>query len=217
MIMNRILERERQDTRAYNNAFDTYYDQNSARDFQQGSTQAYEQSMNNQNWNGYDYNQQPTQYDYRQNDYSYNQSYDPNYQDQQYYNYPQQNYYVSNSNGYVRSNPTRFQEPTTQPTREAKKKSKLNVKAKLLIGVYFFIVAVVAVLLLVNMATAGTGKVSASVDDNISYNAEAVEYAVDSQGNVVAMPPMENVTNYTIQTNANWFDTMCDKISKIFG
>lgn len=217
--MNRVLDKERQVSRVYDNAFDTYYDQNSARNFQQRSTQAYEQSMNNQGWNNYEeYNRPSNQYDYYQNDYSYNQNYNQNYQGGQYFDYPQESYYTNNSNGYVRSNPTRYQETTYAPTNEQpKKKSKINVKAKILIGVYFFIVAVIATLLIINMATAGTTKVSASVDENITYNAEAVEWAVDSQGNVVAMPPMENVTNFNIETKSNWFDNMCDRISKIFG
>lgn len=96
------------------------------------------------------------------------------------------------------------------------KKHRINTKGKMLIAVYFFIVLVIATLLLVNSATANAQKVMAQ--DNVpEYNAQAVSYVQDAQGNVQEMDELAPTFDYEYSTQTNWFDRMCDKISDIFG
>ena len=232
--MNKLMEREKYEQSTYENDVNNFAYYNSAYG-QSRYTQSYYDNATdngyyrNDNQNGYQnnyYNQSYDSYDTYSRDYNQNFGAGYRYQDgyaaqanadyaapQEYSGY----YYRDNSEGYVRQNPTMNQSVDNSGKSYSKKKSKLNTKAKMLICVYFFIVAVIATLLIINMATAGTGAVSASVEEGVTYNEEAMGYAVDADGNVIELQPMENVAEYDYDTNTGGFDNLCDSIAKIFG
>lgn len=98
------------------------------------------------------------------------------------------------------------------------KKEKLNTKAKLLIAVYFFIIAVVATLLFINLAIAQNTQTSASANDPVKpYNTEAVSNATGEDGQIVDMGSLPPIVNYEYEVEQSWFEKMCDKIGKIVG
>ncbi|MGN0771159.1 MAG: hypothetical protein ACI4MI_01050 [Christensenellales bacterium] len=229
--MNKLMEKERYEQSTYD------YDVNNsayfnAEPYESRYSQNYDNGANYQRYDGYYQNNQ--NYDYRQRDYAdsyvgdYRRDYNANYYHNEEYR-PMQNvgyaqqqeyseyYYRDNSEGYVRQNPIMNQNNSGVSKSNSKKKSKLNIKAKMLICVYFFIVAVIATLLIINMATAGTGAVSASVEESVTYNEEAIGYAVDADGNVVEMQPMGDVTQYSYDTKTGGFDSLCDSIAKLLG
>ena len=154
-------------------------------------------NMNNYN-NGYNYNQQ--YYQPQQNLQNVNAN----------YNY--QNEIVNNDY----QDPTEMVNPTVYKAGTVKKE-KLNTKAKLLIAVYFFIIAVVATLLFINVANAENTPTSASGEQTATYNESVVGKAVDSEGNIVDIGTMEPVVNYEYEVEQSWFDKMCEKVSNILG
>ena len=232
--MNKLMEREKYEQSTYDNDVNNFAYYDSAYG-QSGYTQRY---YDNATDNGYyrndnqnrcqnnNYGQPYGSYDAYSRNYNQNYNAGYRYQDgyasQPYAGYAQPQeysgyYYRDNGEGYVRQNPTMNQSVENAGKSNSKKKSKLNAKAKMLICVYFFIVAVIATLLIINMATAGTGAVSASVEEGVTYNEEAMGYAVDVYGNVIELQPMENVAEYDYDTNTGGFDNLCDSIAKIFG
>lgn len=231
--MNKLMEREKYEQSTYENDVNNFAYYNSAYG-QSGYTQSYYDNANDNGYyqNNYQNDYQNRNYDQAYNSYNtyardYNQNYEAGYRYQDSYaqasaDYarPQEfsgYYYRDNSEGYVRQNPAMNQNVNNSNKTNAKKKSKLNTKAKMLICVYFFIVAVIATLLIINMATAGTGAVSASVEDSVTYNEEAMGYAVDADGNVIELQPMDNVIQYDYDTTTGGFDNLCDSIAKVLG
>ncbi|MGN0796979.1 MAG: hypothetical protein ACI4M5_02105 [Christensenellales bacterium] len=234
--MNKLMEREKYEQSTYENDVNNFAYYDSAYG-QSGYTQSYYNNAANNGYyqNDYQNDYQNSYYNQAYNAYNtysrdnnqYNQSYNAGYRYQDSctqasvdYARPQEYsgyYYRDNSEGYVRQNPAMNQNVNNSNKTNAKKKSKLNIKAKMLICVYFFIVAVIATLLIINMATAGTGAVSASVEDSVTYNEEAMGYAVDADGNVIELQPMEDVVQYDYDTSTGGFDNLCDSIAKVLG
>jgi FtsZ-interacting cell division protein ZipA len=152
------------------------------------------------------------------------QAYTNNNYQQQYAGYQTKaNYY--NQQSYVNSSALTYQQPAVKqseyevvaPEKTAKKPK--NKMTKMLIAVYFFIIAVCATLIIINIvAAAGNTTVSASTENEaITYVSGETYYSVAQDGTVAELQNIGLVDTYQYDTTTNWFDTLCDKIGKIFG
>lgn len=216
--MNNVRERERMEFRqdVYGNPYsDAAY---------QTPNHAYDESMRPRaDYAEYRNNAAPQEYApydaYRSQQPQMQQSFMPDYYAQECVNPNMQ----MQQSGQARYEEVGHYAPTTHYagqvhyTQNAKtKKTKLNTKSKMLIAVYFFIVLVIATMLLVNGATANAQRVSAE-DNEAKYNPDAVTYTVDVDGNAVEMEQLAPVVDYSYETETNWFDRMCDKLTDLFG
>lgn len=93
------------------------------------------------------------------------------------------------------------------------KKEKINIRAKLMIGVYFLIVAVVVTLLLINVFSATSAIAAETPTEQVSITTEAF----DTNGKAMQLSELPPAINYEYESQTNWFDKMCDGITKIFG
>ena len=100
---------------------------------------------------------------------------------------------------------------------ETKKREKrtLNAKSKMLIAVYFVLVAVIASLIIANVVAFGGASVEAQAPVEAAYNEEAVGMAVKADGSVVEMNEVRYLENYGYETSTNWFDSFCDWVAKV--
>ncbi|MEG1608578.1 MAG: hypothetical protein RR348_01785 [Clostridia bacterium] len=118
--------------------------------------------------------------------------------------YTQQNYRVANSQGYG-----------VEYKAQVGKKPKTNIRAKLLIVTYFLIVTVIATLLLVNVF--GINNAAAAGELPAQAPIEVSNVAYDANGNTLQLEELQPIINYEYETQTNWFDKMCDNITKLFG
>lgn len=93
-----------------------------------------------------------------------------------------------------------------------KKKLHLNTKAKILIALYFVIIAVVATLILVNVIMGSNAAADAQTDTS-AYTSEANVYYRASDGSAMAVGS-EQTAAYEYDTQTNWFDELCDWVGK---
>lgn len=100
---------------------------------------------------------------------------------------------------------------------QTKKREKrtLNAKSKMLIAVYFVLVAVIASLIIANVVAFGGASVEAQAPAEAAYNEEAVGMAVTADGSVVEMSEVKYLENYGYETSTNWFDSFCDWVAKV--
>ncbi|MDE6550169.1 MAG: hypothetical protein K2M44_01540 [Clostridia bacterium] len=95
-----------------------------------------------------------------------------------------------------------------------KKKRSLNFKAKMLIVLYFAIIAIVATLIFVNI---GLGAGSASAEGAVSeYTQTAPAYMETPDGQLIALD-CASAASYDYDSNTNWFDNFCDWVDKQVG
>lgn len=94
-------------------------------------------------------------------------------------------------------------------------KRTLNAKSKMLIAVYFVLVAVIASLIIANVVAFGGGSVEAQAPAESAYNREALNMAVTADGSVVEMNEVRYLENYGYEKNTNWFDSFCDWVANI--
>lgn len=94
-------------------------------------------------------------------------------------------------------------------------KRSLNAKSKMLIAVYFVLVAVIASLIIANVVAFGGGSVEAQTAPEAAYNEEALNMAVTADGTVVEMDEVRYLENYGYEKNTNWFDSFCDWVANI--
>ena len=160
------------------------------------------------------------------------------YQQASYYPYYNEQQYLNNVSANVETHPTNYYQQAPQNTNMyygyaqpvgqvapqeneyektlPKKSVGKNKRTKALIAAYFFIVAVCATLILINVFTAaGTATATAATVSDSVYSADSVYYTVDENGNVTEMTKAAKVVDYKYDTSTNWFDSMCDKIGNI--
>lgn len=94
-------------------------------------------------------------------------------------------------------------------------KRTLNAKSKMLIAVYFVLVAVIASLIIANVVAFGGASVEAQAPAEAAYNEEALNMAVTADGSVVEMKEVRYLENYGYEKNTNWFDSFCDWVAGI--
>lgn len=100
---------------------------------------------------------------------------------------------------------------------ETKKRAKrtLNAKSKMLIAVYFVLVAVIASLIIANVVAFGGGSVEAQAPTEATYNEEALNMAVTADGSIVEMSEVRYLEGYEYETSTNWFDSFCDWVANV--
>lgn len=98
--------------------------------------------------------------------------------------------------------------------KKEKKKMRLNTKAKILIALYFAIIAVVATLILVNVVIGGSEAVA--VEEPSAYTEEAAVYFVGADGSET-MLNASNGFEYKYDTQTNSFDEFCDWLGEQVG
>lgn len=95
--------------------------------------------------------------------------------------------------------------------KKSKTVSKISIKSKLCIAIYFALVALIVAMLLINAIPSVGAQVTASPD--VVVNNESYDSAMDSvlnSGSVVVVPP------YNYDTTTNWFDDFCDYMGGLF-
>ena len=122
------------------------------------------------------------------------------------------NAYDFNS-GFAAPQATTFEHVEYQTKKNGKR--TLNANSKMLIAVYFVLVAVIASLIIANVVAFGGGSVEAQAPSEATYNQEAVNMAVTADGNVVEMGEVRQLENYRYEKNTNWFDSFCDWVVNI--
>lgn len=140
---------------------------------------------------------------------------------------PYQDYNASNSfEGYDRMQSYDFNSGFAAPQSttfehveyETKKRTKrtLNAKSKMLIAVYFVLVAVIATLIIANVVAFGGGSVEATEPAaEATYSEEALNTAVSADGTLVEMDSVRQLENYEYEKSTNWFDSFCDWVASI--
>ena len=135
-------------------------------------------------------------------------------------NYDNDNRYVNNYNNDNRSQfaPIDMSEvmsdsdmARSKKSKKSKAASKISMKSKLCIAIYFALVALIVAMLLVNAIPSVGAQESAS--QNVVINNEGYDSAMDSvlnSGSVVVVPP------YNYDTTTNWFDDFCDYMGGLF-
>ena len=116
-------------------------------------------------------------------------------------------------NGYAAPQTTTFEHVEYQAKKPAKR--TLNAKSKMLIAVYFVLVAVIASLIIANVVAFGGGSVEAQAPAEAVYNEETLNMAVTADGSVVEMQEVRYIENYGYEKNTNWFDSFCDWVASI--
>lgn len=116
-------------------------------------------------------------------------------------------------NGYSAPQTATFEHVEYQTKKTTKR--TLNAKSKMLIAVYFVLVAVIASLIIANVVAFGGGSVEAQAPTEAVYNQEALNMAVTADGSVVEMDEVRYLENYGYEKNTNWFDSFCDWVANI--
>jgi len=118
--------------------------------------------------------------------------------------------YSNFRNKYEKENSARYSAPAK------KKAQKMSNKVKVLIGVYFLIVAVVVSLLIINALPVMNEVGNASANglseiERVEISPEGLGRVVMSDGSIVAL----NVTQSSFEYEYNWFDNICDWMENI--
>ena len=95
-----------------------------------------------------------------------------------------------------------------------KKAMRLNTKAKVLIALYFAIIAIVVTLVLVNVVIGGSE--AAATEEPSAYTEDAAMYFVSADGTEVALDS-QGGASYTYDTQTNSFDEFCDWLGEQVG
>lgn len=217
--------------RPIDNRYGTDYDCNSY-----AQSQDYDCDMNSYAQNGYNdsYRQDNAVYGqaqprYENNDtYGYDNrsyygygDYTQNYNDLSQQNQYQQNAYYNayenrtsgiNQSAYAENN---YVQDFDYDNAQVKSGTKTNSKAKMLIAVYFIIVAVIASLIIANVVAFGNGNVNAEPNEVQNYNQEALNMAVLEDGSIVQLQEGTYLESYDYNVQTNWFDKLCDWIADI--
>lgn len=238
--MNKLIEKRNPNVvdYGYNNMANDFYAQNFPNTLNQNGQNYPQQEMG---FSNYDYNQgmmqninyaaqnqmvqpvaQPSYQNVPNNQQPY---YDNNYQ----YGYNQNVYAQNNQQNYQQAYPMSNQQaqnisyPTFNSNQgygveykaQVGKKQRVNIKAKLLIAVYFLILTVVATLLLVNFF--GSNNAQAIEAGQEQTQVEVTSSAYDLDGNKMELKEIPPIINYEYEEQTNWFDKLCDNISNLFG
>lgn len=107
--------------------------------------------------------------------------------------------------GYAEFTPVEFSAPAV------KKKRNINGGSKLLIAVYFALVALIASLVITNVVMFGEKTVEAETPVN-EYSSELMSTAVLEDGTTESIAT-ETLEGYEYDTTTNWFDGFCDWLS----
>lgn len=168
-------------------------------------------------FNGYYAQEDYTRGEFRQEEYPRYESYEQpveeyrnNYGAQSFDGYGRTDYGFG---GYAAPSATTF-EHVEYETKKTTKRT-LNAKSKMLIAVYFVLVAVIASLIIANVVAFGGGSVEAQAPTEAVYNEEALNMAVTADGSVVEMGEVRYLENYGYEKNTNWFDSFCDWVANI--
>ena len=91
---------------------------------------------------------------------------------------------------------------------------------KVLIGVYFLIVAVVVSLLIINALPVMNEVGNASANglseiERVEISPEGLGRVVMSDGSIVALNVTQSSFEYEYNINTNWFDNICDWMENI--
>ena len=182
---------------------------------------AYQRSFDDRGYadsefNGYYAQGDYTRGDYRREEYPRYESYDAPVEDS-YRDYGAQSYGAYDRDdrrfdGYTAPGAATF-EHVEYGTKKTKR--SLNAKSKMLIAVYFVLVAVIASLIIANVVAFGGGSVEAQAPTEAVYNEEALNMAVTADGSVVEMTEVRYLENYGYEKNTNWFDSFCDWVANI--
>ena len=215
--MNETLEKQKQYTRsegAYFNAGTTYADHRYVA--QRAAYSAPDRGYPVQNGYAPDYN--------ARNGYNagYNVGYDPYYAPESGYGEAYRASYDNRYNYEARSAAPVYSEAqdydlggySMQKEGKSKKKMRLNTKAKILIALYFAIIAVVATLILVNVVIGGSA--AEATAEPSAYTQDAAVYYLDENGNKVALD-VQTDARYTYDTSTNAFDEFCDWLGRQVG
>lgn len=183
---------------------------------------AYQRSFDDRGYgdadrNGYYAQEDYARGDYRQEDYPRYENYDAPAQDayrdygaQSFGDYGRADYRFG---GYNAPGAATF-EHVEYETKKTKRRT-LNAKSKMLIAIYFVLVAVIASLIIANVVAFGGGSVEAQAATEAVYNEEALNMAVTADGSVVEMNEVRYLENYGYEKNTNWFDSFCDWVANI--
>ncbi len=198
------------------NNYEAQYMNQQVNSYQQAPS--YQQAQNYQTYaNNATYAEPTFNAGYQAPTYNYANTYQPTYTT----GYQAQNYYAQAQNNVASYQYSSMDQAVYAPEYEKiapqKSRSK-NKMTKLLIAVYFFIIAVCATLIIVNVVAAtGATEVSAATAATAAYSADTVYYTVDQNGNSEVLEKTAKVVDYEYDTTTNWFDGLCDKVGEIFG
>ncbi|MCI8728279.1 MAG: hypothetical protein HFK07_00475 [Clostridia bacterium] len=122
--------------------------------------------------------------------------------------------YSNFRNKYEKENSARYSAPAK------KKAQKMSNKVKVLIGVYFLIVAVVVSLLIINALPVMNEVGNASANglseiERVEISPEGLGRVVMSDGSIVALNVTQSSFEYEYNINTNWFDNICDWMENI--
>lgn len=237
--MNMLKEREFDATvqrRPVDNRYGAYGQADNAYGAQQQYEDAYRQSYvdryenNNGYSDGYQRNYYGEQYNsgaYSQPQYgqdngygayreTFSNEYVPYQQQQRYqgYDMPANSYDNVYSAGMHQQGMQQFERYESSSVQKSAKRT-LNAKSKMLIAVYFVLVAVIATLIIVNVVAFGNGSVDAQGAPTAELNGEALGMAVAQDGTSVPMQDVSYLENYAYDTSTNWFDNFCDWVSNL--
>lgn len=137
-------------------------------------------------------------------------------------------YRASYDNRYNYEDPRHYEQQDLVPVQEGgfpeyginknggkpKKKMRLNTKAKILIALYFAIIAVVATLILVNVVIGGSA--AEATTEPSAYTQDATAYFVGADGSASALQAGEGAS-YAYDTQTNSFDEFCDWLGEQVG
>ena len=192
-----------------------YYDDETRYDAYQRSFD--DRGYGDAEYNGYYAHEEYGRGDYRRDGYPQYDEYEAPAQDayrdygaQSYGDYGRADYRLG---GYNASGATTF-EHVEYETKKTKRRT-LNAKSKMLIAIYFVLVAVIASLIIANVVAFGGGSVEAQAATEAVYNEEALNMAVTADGSVVEMNEVRYLENYGYEKNTNWFDSFCDWVANI--
>lgn len=107
-----------------------------------------------------------------------------------------------------------FSAYSMQKEGKQKKAMRLNTKAKVLIALYFAIIAIVVTLVLVNVVIGGSA--AAATEEPSAYSEDADMYFVGADGSEVALSSQGGAA-YTYDTQTNSFDEFCDWLGEQVG
>lgn len=98
---------------------------------------------------------------------------------------------------------SKFKIKSESSARAGKAKAHLNTKGKFLVALYAVLFVVIATLVILNVNDVTAAKAQAPTDTGSVYTQTAYTNEIE---------PLKS--NYSYATSTNWFDSLCDKLSK---
>lgn len=153
--------------------------------------------------------------------------YQPTYEDyQQQYNnvrvnaqsYPTNYYYQQSVNNAAYAVQNQVQAVEYEKVEPAKGKTKVkNKMTKALIAVYFFIIAVCAALILINLIGGASASEAVASSTSSEIVSSEIQYFENTDGVLIEAETTPQIVDYKYDVSTNWFDKFCDSLGKKLG